>query len=113
MKVTAHCTEKDWTIQHSKCDGEKATVYTGSDGSSVCKKCFDLGSEQRFLSRISSFLLDLDSARVLWSRCFASETVDQRIEEIKEKVIYKRRSKTAYDKMFAKSVEQLHKEAGR
>ena len=77
------------------------------------KKCFDLGSEQRFLSRISSFLLDLDSARVLWSRCFASETVDQRIEELKEKVIYKRRSKTAYDKMFAKPVEQLHKEAGR
>ena len=113
MKVTAHYAEKDWTIQHSKCDGEKAIVYMSSDGSSVCKRCFDLGSEQRFLSRISSFLLDLDAARLLWSRCFASETVDDRIAELKEKALYKRRSKTAYEKMFAKPIEQLHKEARR
>eukprot|EP00435_Cladocopium_sp_Y103_P015076 s3656_g3.t1 len=113
MKVTAHLQEKDWTLQHSKCAGEKSIVYKGSDGCHVCKKCFDLGNDQKFLTRISSFLQDMDSARLLWSRCFATETVEQRIDELREKVVYKRRSKTAYEKMFAKPVEQLHKEARR
>ena len=111
MKVTPHWQEQDWTVQHAKCEGNAATVYTGSDGHQVCKRCFDLGSEQRFLSRISSFLLDLDAAQLLHCRLFASDTVDAKMAELREKAIYRRRSKTAYEKVFEKDDAKLHKEA--
>lgn len=65
----------------------------------------------RFLSRISNFICDMDAARLLHHRSFATEKVDDLIAEMQEKVVFKRRSKNLYQKMFAMDVGALHKQA--
>ena len=66
----------------------------------------------RFLSRISALLLDMDAARLLHWRSFASETVDERIEELRQKSVYLKRSKSIYEKIISLSVQDLHSQAG-
>ena len=66
----------------------------------------------RFLSRISALLIDMDAARLLHWRSFAAETVEKRIEELRKKVVYIKRSKSMYEKIFELSVQDLHSQAG-
>ena len=65
----------------------------------------------RFLSKVCSAVFDLDAARILYARNFASDKIDQTIAEMKKKAIYTHRCKTMYDKMFAMPVDALHRQA--
>lgn len=67
--------------------------------------------QPRHLSKIANYVLDLDTARVLYARNFDTDNVDALIEKIKLKKVYSSRSKSIYDKMFEKDVTVLHKEA--
>lgn len=69
--------------------------------------------QPRFISRVSSLVYDLDAARLLYTMSFASEKVEAKHEEFRQKAIYKRRSKNLYEKMFAMTVVELHKQAGK
>lgn len=113
MKVQRHFASNDWTLQDSKCAGQHALVHCGADGEHVCVDCFKRCSDQRFLTRLSTFVLDLDAARLLHCRMFATEKVDDLIASLKQKAVYTQRSKTVYDHMLDLSTPALHKQASR
>ena len=103
----------DWIIKHSKCTEEDAVIHSSAEGDHVCRRCFELGSDQRFLSRMTHVVSDMDAARLLYWKMFATETVSERIEGLKNKVIYKRRCKNSYDNMLSWTVETLHRKVSR
>ena len=113
MKVQRHFASNDWTLQDSKCAGQQALVHCGQDGEHVCLACFKHCNDQRFLTRLCTFVMDLDAAKVLHHRMFAIEKVADFISSLKQKAVYTRRSKSLYDQMFALATPALHKQAGR
>ncbi|CAK9110511.1 unnamed protein product [Durusdinium trenchii] len=100
-------TENDWIIRHCKCQKQDA-VYTGDDGWSTCKICLSLGNDQKFLTRASQFVADLDEARLLFHRMYKSEVCPEFIKTLKEKNVYQRRCKTNYDRFIDFDLPKLH-----
>lgn len=100
-------TENDWIIRHCKCQKQDA-VYTGDDGWSTCKICLSLGNDQKFLTRTSQFVADLDEARLLFHRMYKSEVCPEFIKTLKEKNVYQRRCKTNYDRFIDFDLPKLH-----
>ncbi len=56
------------------------------------------------------FVLDLDAARLLAKRMYASETVAAFIASLKKKNLYIYRSKASYETLFETAVEELHRD---
>lgn len=75
-KFTQEHRANSWTLKHRVCvehDEEDVRVHTNQHGEAVCKHCFDLGSDQKLLARISAFVLDMDAARLLFQHMFAAD----------------------------------------
>ena len=111
--ITHLVREDDWVIQHHKCrsEGGRKDVRVTGDGETACLQCISLANDQRYLSRISTFLYQMDMVRLLWFRMFSEDKVDGGIESVKTTAIYQRRSKTAYDNLFSLPLEKLYKMA--
>jgi len=108
--ITHHMTpEKNWTIRCAQCVGQHADVLvsTSPSGESVCSKCLELASNQKYLSRVCGLILEMDVATLLFKRMFAQETAEEYIEELKASACYQRRCKTQYDKFFAMGASDL------
>ena len=102
-----HCTSDDWTLRHCRCQRENAKVRVDEEGNRICSLCLALGSEKRFLSKIASFVADLDQARLLFARMFAAETVESVVEQFQSKANYMFRCQTTYDRFIALPVDEL------
>lgn len=112
-KVQRLFATNDWVIRHAKCKEQDVVVHSNEEGDRVCRRCFEEGSDQRFLSRMAHLVSDLDAARVLRWKMFSTDTVSERIEGLKKKAIYNRRCKTTYDNMLSLDVQALHKKVSR
>ena len=78
------------------------------DGDATCAKCVELGSQQRFMHKVTYFVLTMDLAKLLHFKMFKAELEHDFIEEIKAGPNYTRRHQTTYDWFFDMPVELLH-----
>lgn len=109
-KIEKLCQERDWRMRHAGCDpNEQTLIHRDDQGSEVCSKCLELPSNQKYLSKVAGFVVDLDAARLLSSLVFDSENHEKLVKAMCEKACYKRRCKVQYDRLMALSVESLHK----
>lgn len=83
-------------------------MHCSEDGDKVCKECFALGSKQKFLTKVSSFVHQLDEAKLLYYQTFREEHVEDFIAELRSCCNYVRRAKHQYEESFGKPPEKLH-----
>ena len=102
---------KDWIIRHQQCVStkhEKKHVRRSDEHDATCTLCFHLCSEQRYLSRISTFVVDIDAAKLLWHRMFATDQLPEFMESLKTKELYLRRSQALYEHLFSLTDQELY-----
>ena len=84
-------------------------VYRNAEGTeSVCPKCLELGSQQRFLQKVTNFVLQMDMADLLFNKMFDPDNADEFVETLRKSANYERRHKANYEKCLEDSVEDLH-----
>lgn len=67
-----------------------------------------MGSQQRFLNKISSFVHSIDEAKLLHIKMFSPEKEEEYIESLQESVNYTRRCKNMYENTFKMPTDKLH-----
>ena len=110
-QITRIFSQNDWNFCHWQCassSDETKQVRRNGEGDATCSQCFSLASDQKFLSRVSGFVVDLDSARYLWHRLFANEKAEELEQSLRAKEIYQRRCQSTYDHLFSLDTEALY-----
>lgn len=83
-------------------------VRVAEEGDRTCETCFALGSQQRFLNKICSFVHSIDEARLLHIKMFSPEREEEYVQSLRESVNYTRRCKNMYETTFQMPAEKLH-----
>lgn len=86
----------------------KAEVHLDEDGNPCCRECFELGSQKRFVSKVTLFVHSLDEAKLLYVKMFDPDGVEGFLTELRESANYQRRHRAIYESSMALDVAKLH-----
>lgn len=78
------------------------------DGNIVCQNCYDLGSDKRFLNRVTRFVHSMDEALLLEAMTFNPEDVEALKDKLRQSQNYLRKHRVAYETSFDMDLEKLH-----
>ena len=78
----------------------------------VCEECCNLGSQQRYLHKVSAFVHSMDEARLLYHRMFAEESLEKFLVTLRESANYQNRAKHMYETSIARDAQDLHHRVG-
>ena len=83
-------------------------VRHAEEGDSTCLHCTDLCNQQKFLSKVSNFVLSMDMATVLHARMFDPESLPDLLKTLRSSANYLRRQQSMYEWVFALETDKLH-----
>lgn len=83
-------------------------MYQNDSGDACCTECFQLGTKQRFVAKVSLFVWSMDMARLLHLKMFDSDSVPAFESKLRGSPNYLRRNKALYEQFMDLDLKELH-----